>query len=67
MDVSCFTIFDLFCSGMYYPVSRVMEGLVCVFIFRNCRLLAPEESDLVPVYLKSCSEVENNNKLRFGC
>lgn len=65
MDVSCFTIFDLFCFGMYYPISRVMEGLVPVFVSRNCRLLAPQESDLVPVCLKSCSEMENNNKLRF--
>lgn len=39
--------------GMYYPVSKVVEGLAFIFFFRNCRLLALEESGLVAGNLKS--------------
>lgn len=48
-----FSFFKSVLFGMYYPVSKVVEGLAFIFFFRNCRLLALEESGLVAGNLKS--------------
>lgn len=56
--IFCFTIFYLFRFGMCYSIFMAMERLVSICFLRNCRLLVPGKSDLLPGDLKFHFEME---------
>lgn len=56
--ILCFTIFYLFRFEMCCSIFMAMERLVSIFFLRNCRLLSPGKSDLLPGDLKFHSEME---------